>query len=320
MGNRGRARRDRVALGRLPFQGEEHDASLAIARSGQEERWHFWTDRIEHCIRRIGRLGEHDRPHDAVTSASGTENLRVYVAPCGKHTVLAEFSRRLRGERCEGFRNAVERRHRLSEGSRTRHAVRVCVVVPVLVARLAAKFRGRAEKRHAADGTDNIVVGVAEVFRSVYAFGAEFRREAASDSPDLASRERGEYLSWIVGKHKHTFGAFLAGVVCDLGEGFRGREADAARDADPAEDLGADAPPVCGVVCGGGRGREDERLVDGILLHVHGLLAEDRDDAARHIAVQLVVGRAEAQLAGRLAVLELEVGRTHWDAERLELV
>ena len=68
------------------------------------------------------------------------------------------------------------------------------------------------------------------------------------------------------------------------------------------------------------RGREDERLVDGILLHVYWLLAENRDDAARHVAVELVVGRAEAQLAGRFAVLELKVGRTHRDAERLELV
>ena len=86
-------------------------------------------------------------------------------------------------------------------------------------------------------------------------------------------------------------------MVGDLRERLGGREADAARDADPAEDLGADAPSVGDVVCGGGRGREDERLVDGVLLHVHGLLAEDRDDAARHIPVQLVIGRAEAQLA-----------------------
>lgn len=35
---------------------------------------------------------------------------------------------------------------------------------------------------------------------------------------------------------------------------------------------------------------------------------------------RIVVGRAEAQLAGRLAVAELEVGRAHRDAERLELV
>ena len=57
-------------------------------------------------------------------------------------------------------------------------------------------------------------------------------------------------------------------MVGDLGERLRGREADAARYADPAEDLGADAPPVGGEVCGGGRGREDERLVDGVLLYV----------------------------------------------------
>ena len=47
---------------------------------------------------------------------------------------------------------------------------------------------------------------------------------------------------------------------------------------------------------------------------------EYRDEAAGHVAVQLVVGRAEVQLARRLAGLELEVGRAHRDAERLELV
>lgn len=57
-------------------------------------------------------------------------------------------------------------------------------------------------------------------------------------------------------------------MVGDLGERLRGSESDAARNADPAENLGADAPSVGDVVCGGGRGREDERLVDGVLLYV----------------------------------------------------
>ena len=68
-------------------------------------------------------------------------------------------------------------------------------------------------------------------------------------------------------------------MVGDLGEGFRGREADAARDADPAEDLGAKAAAIGKVVVGGGRWRMDERLVDGILLHVHGLIAAAPDTA-----------------------------------------
>ena len=114
--------------------------------------------------------------------------------------------------------------------------------------------------------------------------------------------------------------ALLADVVGDLGERLCGREADAAGDAHPAEDLGAKAATVGEVVGGGGRGRMDERLVDGILLHVHGLFAQDGHDAVREVAVQFVVRRTEEQLAGRLAALELEVGRAHRDAERLEFV
>ena len=152
------------------------------------------------------------------------------------------------------------------------------------------------------------------------ALGAELERQTPPHAPDLLHGQGGEDFRRIVRHEEHAVGTLLPDVVGDLGERLRGRETDAARDAAPAEDLGADAPSVGDVVCGGGRGREDERLVDGVLLHVHGLLAEDRDDAARHIAVELVVGRTEAQLAGRLAVLELEVGRAHRYAERLELV
>ena len=188
------------------------------------------------------------------------------------------------------------------------------------MARDAAKLHRRPQERHAADGSDRGVRCVPEVLGGEDALGAELKRQTPPNAPDLLYGQGGEDFRWIVRHEEHAVGTLLPDVVGDLGERLRGREADAARDADPAENLGADALPVCGVVCGGGRGREDERLVDGVLLHVHGLLAENRYDAARHIAVQLVVGRAEAQLARRLAVLKLEVGRTHWDAERLELV
>ena len=48
------------------FKAKEYNAGLAVARAGQEERRHFETDGIEHCVRRVCGLREHDRPHDAV--------------------------------------------------------------------------------------------------------------------------------------------------------------------------------------------------------------------------------------------------------------
>ena len=88
-------RREQVHLagGTDFFKAEEHDACLAVARSGQEERRHFWTDCIEHCVRRICRCGEHDCPHDAVPASAGTEYLSVDVAACRKHIVLSELRR-----------------------------------------------------------------------------------------------------------------------------------------------------------------------------------------------------------------------------------
>ena len=105
------------------------------------------------------------------------------------------------------------------------------------------------------------------------ALGAELERQTPPHAPYLLHGQGGEDFRRIARHEEHAVGTLLADVVGDLGERLRGREADAARDADPAEDLGADATPVCGVVGGGGRGRVDERLVDGVLLHIHGLIS-----------------------------------------------
>ncbi len=100
------------------------------------------------------------------------------------------------------------------------------------------------------------------------ALGSKLERETPPYAPHLLHGQGGDDFRWIVRHEEHAVGTLLPDVVGDLGERLCGREADAARDADPAEDLGADTPSVCGVVSGGGRGREDERLVDGVLLYV----------------------------------------------------
>ena len=109
-------------------------------------------------------------------------------------------------------------------------------------------------------------------------------------------------------------------MVSDLGEGLSRREAHAARDADPAEYLCAKALAVFDEVDAVASRRIDKCLVNGILFHIQRLFAENRDYAPRHVAVQLVVRRAEVQLARLLAVLQLVVWRSHVNAERLELV
>ena len=189
--------------------------------------------------------------------------------------MLAQLCRRLRGERDERFRDAVERRDWLAEGARTRHAVRVCVIVPVIVAWLAAKLGRRAEKHNAPDGADNLIAGVAEVFRREYLLGAELHREPVTDAPHLVGWKRGENLRRIVWQHKHTIGALFADVVGNLGERLCRGEAHAARDADPTENLCAEALAVFDEVDAVAHRRVDERLVDGILFNVQCLIAED---------------------------------------------
>ena len=131
---------------------------------------------------------------------------------------------------------------------------------------------------------------------------------------------RGEVFSRIVRQQEDAAWLLLADVVGDLGEGLGRSEAHATRDADPAEYLCAEALAVFDEVDAVASRRIDECLVYRILLNVQRLFAENRDYAARHVAVQLVVRRAEVQLARLLAVLELVVGRPHRDAECLELV
>ena len=109
-------------------------------------------------------------------------------------------------------------------------------------------------------------------------------------------------------------------MVGDLREGFCRREPNAARNADPPENLGPDVFAVGYVIGGGGRGRVDEGLVYRILLYIDSFLAKNGNDPVRHISVKLVVRRAEGEFAGFLAVLQLEVRRSHRDAESLELV
>ena len=120
-------------------------------------------------------------------------------------------------------------------------------------------------------------------------------------------------------------------MIGNLGKRLCRREAYAARDAYPAENLCAEAlavfdEPVVSAprslfpVPLRQQGRIYERLVNGILFDIQRLIAENGDDAARHVAVQLVVRGAEVQLAGFLPVLQLVVRRPHVDAERLELI
>ncbi len=132
----------------------------------------------------------------------------------------------------------------------------------------ATQLHRRSQERHAADGADRGVRRVPQVLGGEDALGAELERQTPPHAPYLLHGEGGEDFRRIVRHKEDAVGTLLPDVVGDLGERLRGREADAARDAYPAEDLGADALPVCGVVCGGGRGREDERLVDGVLLYV----------------------------------------------------
>lgn len=302
------------------FEAEEHDACLAVARPLNVEGVHLLADGAEHLVRRVRGRGEHDRTPQKIASSARGEDLRVDVAPRREKPVSAKFGGCLRGVGGEGLRKRLRRGGRFAKRTGTGDRIGIGVVVPLLVAGNAAQLHRRPQKRHVADGADRGVRGVPEVLGGEDALGSELERQTPPYAPYLLNGQGGEDFRRIARHEEHAIGTLLPDVVGDLGERLRGREADAARDADPAEYLGADAPSVCGVVCGGGRGWEDKRLVDGVLLHVHGLLAEDRDDAARHIAVELVVGRAEAQLARRLAGLEMEVGRAHRDAERLELV
>ena len=109
-------------------------------------------------------------------------------------------------------------------------------------------------------------------------------------------------------------------MVGDLGEGLGLGETDAAGNADPLENLRPDTPAVFHEVAELGRRRVDERLVDGILLDLDRPFAQYLDDAPRNVSVQLVVGRTEDQIAPRnLPVLQLVVGCTSGDAQRLEL-
>ena len=142
--------------------------------------------------------------------------------------MLAEFRRRLRGERGEGFGKTVKRRDGFSEGSRTADAVGVCIVVLVLVRRNTAKFLRRPEKHHAADGADHVVRRIAQVFRREYLLGAEFHDEAASNAPHFVGWKPSKYLRRIVGKHKHALWTLLCDVVGYFGESLRRRKSDAA--------------------------------------------------------------------------------------------
>lgn len=244
----------------------------------------------------------------------------MLVVPGGEKPVSAKFGGSLRGERGHRLLKSLNRRGRGSEGARTGDGVWRGVVVLLFVAGDAAQFHRRAEKRHAAHGADRRVGCVAEVLGGEDALGAELDGQAAAYAPDLAGGQTREGFCRIVRHEEHDVGTLLADVVGDLGERLCGREAHAAGNPHPAEDLGAEAAAIGEVVGGGGRWRMDERLVDGILFNVQRLVAENRDNAARHIAVQLVVRGAEVQLARLLAVLELVVGSSHLDAERLELV
>ena len=106
-------------------------------------------------------------------------------------------------------------------------------------------------------------------------------------------------------------------MVGDLRERAGGGEADAAGDADPAQDAGADPGPELRPVGRGRRGEVQERLVDGVLFDVGREGAERGDDAGGEVAVELVVRGAEddAGAGGRFA--EAEVGLAHRDAEGL---
>ena len=92
------------------------------------------------------------------------------------------------------------------------------------------------------------------------------------------------------------------------------------RNPNPAENLRPDALSVRHIIFCRCRGRVDECLIDGVLLYIDSFLAQNGNDPVRHISVQLIVRRAEGEFAGFLAVLQLEVRRSHRDAESLELV
>ena len=109
-------------------------------------------------------------------------------------------------------------------------------------------------------------------------------------------------------------------MVGDLRESLCRREANAARNPNPFENLGPNALAIGYVIGGGSRGRVDECLIDGVLLYIDSFLAQNGNDPVRHISVQLVVRRAEGEFPGFLAVLQLEVWCSHRDAESLELV
>ena len=126
----------------------------------------------------------------------------------------------------------------------------------------AAQLHGSAQERHASDRPDRIVGRVAEVLRGYDAHGPQLGGQAASDAPHLLHRQPVEDLRRIVRHDEHSVRTLLADVVRDLGERLRRREADSARNADPAEDLLAEPSAVRGVVSRGRGRRKDERLVD----------------------------------------------------------
>ena len=83
------------------FQPEEHDAGLAVSRSGDEKHPDLLADGAEHVVRRVCRLGERHRAGDVGMLAS-RPHLRVDVAPGGGESVLAELRGGLCGE-CVGI-------------------------------------------------------------------------------------------------------------------------------------------------------------------------------------------------------------------------
>lgn len=177
------------------------------------------------------------------------------------------------------------------------------------------RAKGQAQQRR---------VGLAQPEGRVDAERFEPGRPAPGDAPEVGRFQVGQRLGLPVPRQQRHRAAgdfpFLGDPVGDLGEHFRGADADRDRQAEPLSDRFHDPPRVV-QRC---RFREirqtEKRLVDGVDFQVRGKLTQHGHQPRGKVAVQGVVGREDPRAVPPEQLADVADRRPHRDAQRLDLL
>ena len=307
---------------------EQHHAGLLVGVAGLVEAAQAHERRAHQQARVVGGLGQRHGEAALVLRVVFLEGVGadVDLHGAGARALPPELLGGAADVGGDGLFQPGEVIHVGAEGARAHDLLLVRRFLLELDAGRAVELGDGALEHHRELAPQPFRVGLAQGFHVADAERLQARRAAVADTPHLADVDAFQQGVGFCGGEggevadAAELGAFLGGVVGELGQRLGGAETDADGQAEPLPHAGADLLPVGGEIVAREAVHAEEALVDAVDLLVGRETAEHGHHARAHVAVERVVGgfRDDAVLAGELA--QLEPGHAHLHAERLHLL